>query len=124
MPEEAEVPTTADVVTRQTASERSLDRLKSLHSLMTSLLTQLDNMRIIQRSFHETVNRSQMVSMCVGETSVVGDDGLLLPVGTSSFFSGGGAAEVSAIIPAEKVFSEFWFFNIVDVLANVALMLG
>ena len=98
-----------DAATGQTASEQSLDRLKGLHSLIRSLLTQLDNMRVIQRSFHETVNRSQMVcmSMCVGETSVVGDDGLVPPVGTSSFFSGGGAAEVSMIMPVEKVFGEF-----------------
>ncbi|KAL5963497.1 hypothetical protein TSMEX_008746 [Taenia solium] len=93
-------------------SSQSLERLKSLHSLIKSLLNQFDSMRFIQRSFHETVNRSLMAtSMCMEASaqkvasSVVHEksQNRSLP---SSFFCAVGAAEVSAILPPNRSHNE------------------
>nr|CDS23845.1 Uveal autoantigen with coiled coil domains [Echinococcus granulosus] len=94
------------------ASSQSLERLKSLHSLIKNLLNQFDNMRFIQHSFHETVNRSLMaMSMCMEASAqkVVTSVGLeesqnrSLP---SSFFCAAGAAEISVILPPDRSYKE------------------
>ncbi|CDS36945.1 Uveal autoantigen with coiled coil domains [Echinococcus multilocularis] len=94
------------------ASSQSLERLKSLHSLIKNLLNQFDNMRFIHHSFHETVNRSLMAtSMCMEASAqkVVTSVGLeesqnrSLP---SSFFCAAGAAEISVILPPDRSYKE------------------
>ncbi|VDK20782.1 unnamed protein product [Taenia asiatica] len=109
----AEASTDAPATTAAGAvSSQSLERLKSLHSLIKSLLNQFDSMRFIQRSFHETVNRSLMAtSMCVEASAQkvassvvhVESQNRSLP---SSFFCAVGAAEVSAILPPNRSHSE------------------
>uniref|UniRef100_A0A5K3FHR5 ANK_REP_REGION domain-containing protein n=1 Tax=Mesocestoides corti TaxID=53468 RepID=A0A5K3FHR5_MESCO len=51
------------VAVSRRGSVQSLERLKELHSVIKSLLTQFDSIRTIQRSFRETANRSLMVSI-------------------------------------------------------------
>ncbi|KAL5103787.1 hypothetical protein TcWFU_009573 [Taenia crassiceps] len=96
------------------ASSQSLERLKSLHSLIKSLLNQFDNMRFIQRSFHETVNRSLMATSICMEVGAQKAASLVVHEESqnhsfpSSFFCAVGAAEVSAILPPDRSYNEVY----------------
>ncbi|VDM32245.1 unnamed protein product [Hydatigera taeniaeformis] len=104
---------TAAAIAAGTASSQSLERLKSLHSLIRSLINQFDNMRFIQRSFHETVNRSLMVtSLCMEAgtqkvaSSLVQEESQNRSI-PPSFFCAVGEAEVSAILPPTRNYGEY-----------------